>query len=391
MTIRSFKMDFLRPVALAAAALVLAGGSMLAQEDPPTVTLGIVEHHTGMMNAGDIGDTFVITVINTGTNPTTGTVTVMDMLGPGLTPTAIAGTGWTCTLATLTCTRGDALAAGGNSFPPIVVTVNVAPRIPRSLTSVATVSGGGMTGTVSTFDDGQAFGTPPDLTITKTHRGNFSQGDMGDTYTITVTNSGLNPTMGTVAVGDILPAGLTATAFSGNGWTCMPVGGAPVAPAGGSVPELAAPTLFCSRTDSLPGGASYPPITLTVNVTGNPGNVTNQAMVGGGSEVNMANDLASDLTTITAAMVTVTVTTAPATNLQVMVDGQAFQSPAVLSWVPSSMHTIGVSMMEKIGNSFFGQTYTFANWSDAGAISHTVTAPASGSATFTANFTTMGR
>ncbi len=52
-------------------------------------------------------------------------MTVSDTLPAGLTATAISGTGWSCTLSTLTCTRSDALAAGA-IYPPITVTVNVA-------------------------------------------------------------------------------------------------------------------------------------------------------------------------------------------------------------------------------------------------------------------------
>ena len=50
---------------------------------------------------------------------------------------------------------------------------------------------------------------PPDLTITKTHTGNFTQGQTGATYTVTVTNSGNGPTTGVVTVTDSLPSGLT--------------------------------------------------------------------------------------------------------------------------------------------------------------------------------------
>src|SRR5205823_5861370 len=55
----------------------------------------------------------------------------------------------------------------------------------------------------------------PDLTITKTHTGNFTQGQSA-TYTITVTNSGAGPTSAAVSVSDALPAGLTATNISGG-------------------------------------------------------------------------------------------------------------------------------------------------------------------------------
>jgi hypothetical protein len=54
------------------------------------------------------------------------------------------GDNWTCTPATLSCTRSDALAAG-SSYPPITLTVDVALHAPSSLTNLATVSGGGET------------------------------------------------------------------------------------------------------------------------------------------------------------------------------------------------------------------------------------------------------
>ena len=60
----------------------------------------------------------------------------------------MSGTGWTCTLATLTCTRTDALAAGAN-YPAIALTVNVAADAPASVTNIATVSGGGETNTAN--------------------------------------------------------------------------------------------------------------------------------------------------------------------------------------------------------------------------------------------------
>src|SRR6185369_12013265 len=55
---------------------------------------------------------YFLTVKNVGTAPSTGLVTVVDALPTGLTATNMTGGGWSCTLATLTCTRSDALAAG---------------------------------------------------------------------------------------------------------------------------------------------------------------------------------------------------------------------------------------------------------------------------------------
>jgi len=91
----------------------------------------------------------------------------------------------------------------------------------------------------------------PDLTVTKSHSGNFSQGQSGAQYSITVTNSGTGATVGTVSLTDSLPSSLTPTAMTGTGWTCL------------------ISTLACSRSDALGAGLSYPVITLTVTVAGN--------------------------------------------------------------------------------------------------------------------------
>src|SRR5260370_42496692 len=96
----------------------------------------------------------------------------------------------------------------------------------------------------------------PDLTIAKSHTGNFTQGQIGATYTITVTNVGGKPTDGTqVTVTDTLPTGLTfpANAASGTRWNCT----------------NDSATTTCNLTHALAADTSYPAITLTVNVAAN--------------------------------------------------------------------------------------------------------------------------
>ncbi len=61
------------------------------------------------------------------------------------------------------------------------------------MTNTATVSGGGETNTANdTATDVTAISVAgvPDLTLTKTHAGTFTQGQTGATYTLTVSNSG---------------------------------------------------------------------------------------------------------------------------------------------------------------------------------------------------------
>lgn len=253
--------------------------------------LAITKTHTGTFSQGQAAADYRIVVSNVGAGPTAGTVTVTDTLPAGLTATSMAGTGWSCTLATLVCTRADSLAAG-DSFPTITLTVAVAPNAAPSVTNVASVGGGGEINTTNNAASDPTTITPfsaaADLTLAKTHAGNFVQGQTGATYSLVVTNIGASASAGVVTVTDLLPAGLTATAMGGTGWSCT----------------LA--TLVCTRTDSLAASASFPSITVTVSVAANAAStVTNQATVAGGGETNTTNNAAVDPTMITAPSSTV--------------------------------------------------------------------------------------
>jgi uncharacterized repeat protein (TIGR01451 family) len=187
-------------------------------------------------------------------------------------------------LGTLTCTRSDALGAG-LSYPAITLTVTVAGNAPASVTNTATVAGGGE---INTGNDSASDSTTitqiAGLALTKTHSGNFTQGQVGATYTLTLTNTGVGPTIGTVTVTDTLPVGLTATALSGGGWSCV-LG-----------------TLTCTRSDALGAGLSYPAITLTVNVSNSaPASVINTAVASGGGAPPAPGNTANDPTQIAGA------------------------------------------------------------------------------------------
>ena len=245
------------------------------------VVLSLSKSHVGNFYQGQTGATYTITTSNRGSGPTTGTVMVTDTLPGGLTATGIKGSGWACSLSTLTCTNSNVLNAG-SSLPSITLTVNVAANAPTSVTNVAAVAGGGQFNTSSsTANDATNIVAAPDLTIVKSHNGNFSRGQIGARYTVAVSNKGTAPTSGMVTVTDTLPSGLTATAISGSGWTCT------------------LSTRSCIRRDSLAAGSSYPSITLTVNVSRNASSlVINIATVSGGGEVNTSNDTARDTTSI---------------------------------------------------------------------------------------------
>jgi uncharacterized protein (TIGR03437 family) len=140
----------------------------------------------------------------------------------------------------------------------------------------ATDTSSGLTSQPQTFSIAVGSGsvTAPDLTIQKTHTGQYAPGAIGDTYAITVNNNGKGATSGTVTVTEKPPAGMTVMSMAGTGWTCG--------------------AATCTRADALGPGGSYPVITVTANVAGNAAaSVTNTATVGGGGETNTSNDTAS--------------------------------------------------------------------------------------------------
>ncbi|MEU0598922.1 hypothetical protein ABZ484_11790 [Streptomyces sp. NPDC006393] len=219
--------------------------------------------------------TYTLTVENQGSASTTTTVAVADDPDNGLTVTDMQGTGWTCSAAN--CSRTDSLPPGG-VYPDITVTA-VVPTIPVSeVCNHARVQwgpGNAISGATLCLPVSQP---PAQLSISKTHSGTFTQGSTG-TYALTVSNaSAAGTTNGTVTVTDSLPTGVTYDSASsgGSGWTCGESAG----------------TVTCTRSDPLAPGDSYPPITLTVNLTSTaPCGFINTATVsGGGSESAGDND-----------------------------------------------------------------------------------------------------
>jgi uncharacterized repeat protein (TIGR01451 family) len=179
--------------------------------DPPN--LALAKSHTGNFTQGQTGAAYTLAVSNVGGAPSSGAVTVTDTVPAGLTPTAAGGTGWTCGIAgqTVTCSRGDALAAGA-SHPSLTLTVNVSASAPASVTNSATVSGGGdITPANNTATDPTTINTPPLVALVKSCP---SPSDCTSspqppntelTYQITFTNTGGTAAQGLV-ITDPVPA-----------------------------------------------------------------------------------------------------------------------------------------------------------------------------------------
>jgi uncharacterized repeat protein (TIGR01451 family) len=229
--------------------------------------------------------TFTIRTMNVGGSPTSGTVTVTETPPSGLTITALSGPGWTCSVATRTCTRADALGPSA-SYPDITVTAVVAAGTLGTIVNGAAVSGGGDTNGGDNTATDPITVTPPaagtDLTIAKTRTGSGSLlPGQPVTFTLTTTNVGSSPTSGTVTVTETPPSGLTVTALSGSGWSCSVA------------------TRTCTRADALAPSASYPDITVTANIAiGAVGTLVNSSAVSGGGDSNAGNNNATSSITV---------------------------------------------------------------------------------------------
>jgi len=174
-----------------------SGNQATATIDVEAPDLAITKTHSGTFTRGQTGAVWTITVSNVGFGPTVGTVSVVDTLpnvvNPPV-PTDISGTGWTCTLATLTCTRADALASG-SSYPVITLTVNIPKNIQNNFTNTATVSGGGdVNPNDNTATDKISLGPP----IVMTPQSNSVNVVHGNTANMVINVDAPDPTLGVI-------------------------------------------------------------------------------------------------------------------------------------------------------------------------------------------------
>ncbi|WP_291430119.1 hypothetical protein [Deinococcus sp.] len=117
----------------------------ICTSSPPALpSLIITKTGNGPWTGGQAGATYTLTVRNDGPVPTSGAVTVRDLLPAGITPTTPSfspATGWNCTTSgqTVTCTGTGVLNPGASAA--LTFSVNVGAS--ASITNRASVGGGG--------------------------------------------------------------------------------------------------------------------------------------------------------------------------------------------------------------------------------------------------------
>ncbi|CAH0290050.1 hypothetical protein SRABI118_04044 [Massilia sp. Bi118] len=123
-----------------------------------------------------------------------------------------------------------------------------------------------------------------DLALAMTRTGDLTVGTQSS-YTLTVTNGGVDDEVGPVTVVDTLPAGLTLDSAGGTGWTCT------------SVKSSTKTVVTCTQDGPVKANAKMSPIVIKVTPSA-AGNYTNSATVSGKTgDDNSANDTATNAAT----------------------------------------------------------------------------------------------
>ena len=208
------------PISITTPGGMVTSASSFALTGTSAVVLDVSFSHTGTFTQGGSGYTCTIVVTNLGTLASTGSVSVVNTLPPGLTATAITGIGWITNLSTLTCTRTNSLVPGAG-YPPIIITVNVASNALAIVTNIVIVSGGG-DATPDTSLDNIAI-TPTETIV---YSGTLIGWDVSG-----VSNYGASPLPPTIVASNLTIVGLTrgsgvvtgsgaaASAWGGVNWT----------------------------------------------------------------------------------------------------------------------------------------------------------------------------
>lgn len=149
-----------------------------------------------------------------------------------------------------------------------------------------------------------------DLSLAMVRNGDLTAGTQSS-YTLTVTNGGIDDEMGPVTVVDTLPAGLKLDSAAGTGWTCS------------SVKSSTKTVVTCTQDGPVKSKAKMTPIVIKVTPSA-AGNYTNSATVTGKTgDDNTANNTATNTATAASAAVSASlVLTRDACTVGNVIDGE---------------------------------------------------------------------
>src|SRR5207249_4427617 len=145
-------------------------------------------------------------------------IRVADTLPAGLSFVSASGAGWNFWTAGAVVHAAHATPIAAGDSLVFTLTVAAAPAAVPGVTNTATVTTtGDVNAANNTATDPTVVNGVPDLAMDKRHTVGFQDGVNG-TYTLVMTNVGSAATTDTIAVTDVLPAGLGFVSGAGAGW-----------------------------------------------------------------------------------------------------------------------------------------------------------------------------
>jgi uncharacterized repeat protein (TIGR01451 family) len=184
--------------------------------------------------------------------------------------------------STVTCNLGSLSA---NQSVNISLQLN-APNL-ATISNSASVTATEFDPNTANNNTGNAFTTvfqAANLSITNTASSNPVNAGSPLSFAIVVSNGGPDVS-GTLSLTNTFPSGVTSFTFSGAGWNCAPLSG-----------NIAT----CTNPSSLPSGASWPALTLTMAAPASGPAVDSATVTAGTGDPNTGNNTASQSVTILA-------------------------------------------------------------------------------------------
>ncbi|MFL5844279.1 MAG: hypothetical protein ACJ762_06255 [Solirubrobacteraceae bacterium] len=162
------------------AACVLVGCALSATASASPVLTVQATHAPSPLYRGDAYASYTATVTNGGDQATTGSTTLSAELPAGMTLDTVAGPGWTCSIATRSCSTTTSAGAGG-ALAPVKLEVTIDPAaVATDALATFTAAGGGSGATAST-QELISFG--PQLVFGLTSFSATANDDTGADYT----------------------------------------------------------------------------------------------------------------------------------------------------------------------------------------------------------------